>query len=118
MAILKVTDSTGKVLQEYKPPQGTTVASPQATWLISNILSDDKARVDAFGAHSYLELDRPAAVKTGTTDNYQDSWTVGYTPSLVVGVWVGNANEQPMKSVNGARGAGDIWHDTVTSRSP
>ena len=55
--------------------------------------------------------DRPAAVKTGTTDEYRDSWVVGYTPDLVTGVWVGNSNNSPMKDVLGVAGAGQIWHD-------
>lgn len=111
VSILKVTDAQGKVLYDYQPPAGVRVASPQATWLITDILSDDAARAEAFGRHSYLELDRPAAVKTGTTENFQDSWTIGYTPQLVVGVWVGNANDKPMDNVFGARGAGYIWHE-------
>ncbi|HEX5415993.1 MAG TPA: penicillin-binding protein 1C, partial [Chloroflexota bacterium] len=110
VSILRVTDAQGKVLYNYQPPAGARLASPQATWLIDDILSDDEARAETFGAHSYLELDRPAAVKTGTTENFQDSWTVGFTPQLVVGVWVGNTNDQPMKNVEGARGAGRIWN--------
>jgi 1A family penicillin-binding protein len=113
VSILKVTDAQGKILSAYSPPPGVRVASPQATWLISDILSDDQARRIEFGAHSYLELDRPAAVKTGTTENFQDSWTIGYTPQLVVGVWVGNANDKPMDNVFGARGAGQIWHELM-----
>jgi 1A family penicillin-binding protein len=111
VAILRVTDAQGKVLADYHPPGGARLASEQASWLITDILADDAARTETFGAHSYLELDRPAAVKTGTTENFQDSWTIGYTPQLVVGVWVGNANDRPMQNVFGARGAGLIWHD-------
>lgn len=110
VSILRVTDPQGKVLYNYQPPQGIRLASPQATWLIDDILSDDQARAETFGPNSYLQLSRPAAVKTGTTENFQDSWTVGFTPQLVVGVWVGNTNDQPMKNVYGARGAGHIWH--------
>jgi len=113
VAILKVTDANGKVLYNYQPPAGVRLVSPQATWLITSILSDDNARAETFGAHSYLQISRPAAVKTGTTESFQDSWTLGYTPQLVVGVWVGNANDQPMKNVFGARGAGLIWHDFI-----
>jgi len=113
VSILRVTDASGKVLYNYQPPAGTRLASPQATWLITDILSDDTARAETFGAHSYLEINRPAAVKTGTTEQFQDSWTMGYTPQLVVGVWVGNANDQPMDNVFGARGAGLIWHDFI-----
>ncbi|HLG50810.1 MAG TPA: penicillin-binding protein 1C [Chloroflexota bacterium] len=111
VAILKVTDASGKVLQEYRPGSGVRLVSAPAAWLITDILSDDAARAETFGAHSYLEIDRPAAVKTGTTEQFQDSWTVGYTPQIAVGVWVGNANDQPMKNVFGARGAGLIWHE-------
>jgi membrane carboxypeptidase/penicillin-binding protein PbpC len=57
-----------------------------------------------------LNLDRPAAVKTGTTNDFHDNWTVGYTPELVVGVWVGNADSEPMENVTGVSGAGPIWH--------
>lgn len=111
VTILKVTDASGKALYEYKPPSGIQLMSPQANWLITDILADDAARAETFGEHSYLELSRPAAVKTGTTEEFQDSWTIGYTPQLVVGVWVGNTNDRPMKNVFGARGAGHIWHD-------
>jgi 1A family penicillin-binding protein len=111
VAILKVTDTTGKVLADYRPPGGARLMGEQATWLVTDILADDTARTETYGAHSYLELDRPAAVKTGTTEQFQDSWTIGYTPQLVVGVWVGNANDQAMDNVFGARGAGFIWHE-------
>jgi len=111
VSILKVTDAQGKVLSEYKPSAGVRVASAPATWLISDILADDAARAEEFGPHSYLELSRPAAVKTGTTEQFRDSWAIGYTPQLVVGVWVGNANDRPMDNVFGARGAGFIWHE-------
>jgi membrane carboxypeptidase/penicillin-binding protein PbpC len=79
-------------------------------WLISDILSDPDARRLGFGANSLLRLDRPAAVKTGTTSNFHDNWTVGYTPDLVVGVWSGNTDYQPMREVNGLSGAAPIWH--------
>lgn len=111
VTILKVTDAAGKAVYEYKPSPGVQLMSPQANWLITDILADDAARAETFGEHSYLELSRPAAVKTGTTEEFQDSWTIGYTPQLVVGVWVGNTNDRPMKNVFGARGAGHIWHD-------
>src|SRR5439155_6730551 len=80
------------------------------SWMISDILGDDDARADTFGRNSPLALNRPAAVKTGTTDNFQDSWAVGYTPDLVTGVWVGNANNEPMRQVLGVSGAGAIWN--------
>jgi membrane carboxypeptidase/penicillin-binding protein len=84
---------------------------PKIAWLISDILNDNTARAPAFGEGSVLRLSRPAAVKTGTTTDYRDNWTVGYTPDLVTGVWVGNADGAPMQNISGVSGAGPIWHD-------
>ena len=109
VSILKITDELGNVLYEYRPPAGAEVISSQIAFLISDILSDDEARAPTYGRHSFLDIGRPAAAKTGTTDNYRDGWTVGYTPQLVAGVWVGNADNQPMKDVYGVSGAGYIW---------
>ncbi len=112
VAILKVTDASGKTLYEYKQAS-TQVEDPRLVYQITSILSDDKARQPTYGANSPLVLpnNRPAAVKTGTTDSYRDSWVVGYTPDLVTGVWVGNTDSSPMDGVMGAAGAGQIWHD-------
>jgi 1A family penicillin-binding protein len=111
VSILKVTDSAGKVLYDYAP-KGTQVEDPRLAYQITSILSDDKARQPTYGANSPLVLPgRPAAVKTGSTDEYRDSWVVGYTPDLVTGVWVGNSDNSPMKDVLGVAGAGLIWHD-------
>jgi 1A family penicillin-binding protein len=109
-AILKIVDAEGRVVEEYSPGPGKRVITPQVAWMISDILSDDEARATTYGRNSPLALSRPAAVKTGTTDNFQDSWTIGYTPDLVVGVWVGNANNEPMRQVLGVSGAGAIWN--------
>jgi membrane carboxypeptidase/penicillin-binding protein PbpC len=81
--------------------------------LITDILSDPTARVPTFGEISALNLTRPAAVKTGTTTDFRDNWAVGYTPELVVGVWVGNADNEPMRHVTGVTGAAPIWHDVM-----
>ncbi len=91
----------------------TQVLSPQTAYLITSILSDDSARIPAFGEDSILELSRPAAAKTGTTTDFRDNWTVGYTPNLTVGVWVGNADNTPMYKISGITGAGPIWHDVM-----
>jgi membrane carboxypeptidase/penicillin-binding protein PbpC len=85
--------------------------SPQVAYLITDILSDDQARLPAFGENSVLKLSRPAAAKTGTTTDWRDNWTIGYTPDLAVGVWVGNADNSPMQFISGITGAGPIWHD-------
>ena len=79
--------------------------------MITNILADNDARAGAFGQNSVLRLDRPAAVKTGTTTDWRDNWTLGFTPDLVTGVWVGNADNEPMVRISGVSGAGPIWRD-------
>ncbi len=97
------------------PDPGARILSPQVSFLITDVLSDDSARALEFGTGSGLVLSRPAAAKTGTTDSFRDNWTVGYTPNLVTGVWVGNADNTPMKDVIGITGAGPIWHDFMES---
>ena len=112
-AILEVGDFQGNIL--YQPPApalsqaAQRVLDERVAWLISDILSDNDARRLGFGEHTILRLDRPAAVKTGTTTNFHDNWTIGYTPDLVTGVWVGNTNYEPMRQVNGLTGAAPIW---------
>ena len=111
LAILRVEDSQGNVLREWRPETGERVLDERVAYLITDILSDDTARIAGFGEGSVLKLSRPAAVKTGTTTDWRDNWTVGYTPELVVGVWAGNADNEPMRHVSGVAGAAPIWHD-------
>jgi 1A family penicillin-binding protein len=111
VAILRIEDAAGRVIEEYQPPPGEQVLSSQHTYLITDILADNNARAAAFGQNNPLNLSRPAAAKTGTTDDWRDSWTLGYTPELVAGVWVGNADNSPMDRVTGSQGAGPIWHN-------
>ena len=108
--ILDVTDAAGKVVYRQETADPVRVLDERVAWLVNNMLSDNDARVLSFGKNSILKLDRTAAVKTGTTNDFHDNWTVGYTTDLVVGVWVGNANNQPMRGVTGVSGAGPIWH--------
>ena len=108
--ILEVTNAAGEVVHTAVPPDPIRVMDERVAWLISDILSDNEARTPSFGANSVLQLDRIAAVKTGTTNDFHDNWTVGYTPDLVVGVWVGNVDNQPMHDVTGVSGAAPIWH--------
>ena len=108
--ILQITDLQGNVLYQPPVPHLVQVLDPRVAWLVTDILSDNDARAPAFGLNSVLRLDRPAAVKTGTTTNFHDNWTVGYTPDLVAGVWVGNTDQEPMRDVTGVTGAGPIWH--------
>jgi len=112
-ALLQVRDGKDHVLFDYHPDgaSGVQAISPQEAYLITDVLSDNAARTPLFGAGSALKLSRPAAVKTGTTENYRDSWTLGYTPGMAVGVWVGNNDGRLMTKVAGLRGAGPIWHN-------
>lgn len=112
-AILSVEDSSGNILEKYesKPQE---IIKPNTTNILSSILSDDKARTPTFGANSVLNIPgREVAVKTGTTNNNKDAWTIGYTPSVAVGVWVGNNDNKPMKK-GGAALAGPIWNAVMS----
>ena len=109
VAITKVIDYKGNVVYEYHPAAGDQVVREAHAYLISSILSDNNARAPMFGSNSVLALPFEASVKTGTTNDYRDNWTVGYTPDLVVGVWVGNADYSPMINTSGVSGAAPIW---------
>jgi membrane carboxypeptidase/penicillin-binding protein PbpC len=108
--ILDVTDEAGDVVYQRHSGLSQRVIDERVAWLISDILSDNNARAPGFTTHSILQIGRPAAVKTGTTTDFRDNWTVGFTPNLVVGVWVGNADNSPMINISGVSGAGPIWH--------
>ncbi len=115
-SILEITDSTGKPIYTYDAahPQGVRAVSPEVAFLMSSILSDKTARYHEFGPGNPLELDRPAAAKTGTSNSFIDNWTMGYTPHVTVGVWVGNSDNSAMgKGVIGITGAGPIWDDVM-----
>ena len=94
-----------------QPP--ARLLDPRAVYLLTDVLSDNDARADQFGLFSPLRLPFPAAAKTGTTSNYRDNWTLGYTPQRVVGVWVGNPDGRPMSHISGVDGAGPIWQDVM-----
>ncbi len=89
------------------------VMSPETAWLIGHMLDDEAARRPAFGAGGPLELPEAAAVKTGTTNDYRDNLTIGFTPWLTLGVWAGNKDGRPMHDVLGITGAAPIWHDAM-----
>ncbi len=110
VSILKVDDTNGNNLYEWKPTDGSEAVKPELAATIANVLSDDTARAYIFGRNSTLTLPgRPVAAKTGTTNNYFDAWTMGFTPSLATGVWVGNTNPSTMKG-GGNTLAGQIWN--------
>jgi len=108
--ILRVENVSGQVLWTQQPVEKQRVLDQRVAYLVTDILADDSARIPAFGEDSPLALSRPAAAKTGTTTDWRDNWTVGYTPQLVSGVWVGNADNSPMVSVSGIHGAAPMWH--------
>ena len=114
-AIESITDTRGTLLYQHTNSPAERVLDARVAWLINQILSDDAARFIGFGRDSVLRLDRPAAVKTGTTTNFHDNWTIGYTPSLVVGVWVGNTSHEAMHNITGLTGAAPIWAQMMRS---
>lgn len=116
LPILEVTDYTGKIYERNKPKKGEQAVKPEVAWIISNILSDNDARTSAFGPNSTLVIPgKTVSVKTGTSNDKRDNWTIGYTPSLVTAVWVGNNNNAPMNPylTSGVTGAAPIWHDVM-----
>ena len=124
IAILKVTDQKGKVLEEVKPKKGKRVLTPEQAYMMVDILSDNEARKDVFGVNSLLNIaGRQIAVKTGTTNDKRDNWTIGGNMDAVVGVWVGNNDNSQMLAVaSGVSGASPIWRRillaALTGKSP
>lgn len=108
--ILKISDRSGQQIFAASPNKENLV-DPQFSYITSHILSDNAARSQVFG--NLLNASKKAAVKTGTTENFRDAWAVGYTPNLVVGVWVGNNDGSFMDSVAGSLGAAPIWRTVM-----
>ena len=110
--VLEVRDKDGNTLERYDKPTTERVFDPAPVYMLNNVLSDPSPRPIAFGSYAdYLVLpDRPVAAKTGTTNDYKDDWTLGYTPQLVIGVWTGNSDDHPMAQSTGSLGAAPIWH--------
>lgn len=109
-SILKIIDRQGKTVEEFRQ-NPNQVLDRQVARQINSVLSDNAARAPVFGSSSYLSLGNiTAAVKTGTTNEYRDAWTVGYTPSIVAGVWVGNNNNSKMNKADGSTAAAPIWN--------
>lgn len=118
--ILKISDANNHILESYTPPSspifGTKVLPEGISFIISDILADNGARLEEFGPNSELKVNKKiVSVKTGTTNDFRDNWTIGYTPSYVVASWVGNNDNSPMSSiVSGITGAAPIWHDIMS----
>ncbi len=111
--INQITNDQGDILYESKISKPVQVLDAEVAWLITDILSDARARMPTFGEKNLLVVSRPAAVKTGTTTDWHDNWTVGYTPDYTVGVWVGNADNSAMQDLTGVTGAAPIWHQEM-----
>jgi membrane peptidoglycan carboxypeptidase len=118
VSITRIVDAEGNVLEDYKVPQGEQVLDPRSAYMIANILSDPSAKLFTYGPNTPLMLHLnddpkqplwPAASKTGTTDNYRDTWTDGFTPELAIVVWVGNADGHPMHQTLSTLTAAKIW---------
>lgn len=106
--IISITDKNGKTIFKEKPKTNQAV-SPETAYIMSQMMSDNTARAEEFGSSLTVSSKRPAAVKTGTTEDFRDAWTIGFTPSLAIGVWIGNNDNSQMSSVAGSLGAAPIW---------
>lgn len=109
-AIAQILDSTDEPVS-FPQARPRSAIRAEFAYIMTDILADAEARTPAFGRNNWLNLSRPAAAKTGTTNDFRDNLVLGYTPNLVVGVWVGNADYSPMRGTTGLSGAGPIWHE-------
>jgi membrane peptidoglycan carboxypeptidase len=114
-AVLHITDSRGNVIYDAQQNQlpAVNALDPRIAYIITDILDDDQARVAAMGYNNPLELPFPAAVKTGTTNDFRDNWVIGYTPGVVVGIWMGNSDGRPMVNSSGLQTAAPLWNNIM-----
>jgi penicillin-binding protein 1C len=118
VSITKVEDYRGKVYEEWQSVEGERIIPMEVAYLVSHILLDNNARSAAFGSSSYLVVKNhpEVSVKTGTTNDKRDNWTIGYNPEFLVATWVGNNDNTPMAAVaSGITGASPIWNEIITS---
>ncbi|MDX1662880.1 MAG: transglycosylase domain-containing protein [Candidatus Promineifilaceae bacterium] len=111
--VLEIVDSRGRHVFKQRRTPAANALDPRIAYIITDILDDDAARAPAMGFHNALNLPFPAAAKTGTTNDWRDNWTIGYTPGLVAGVWFGNTDGRPMQDSSGLRGAAPVWRRIV-----
>jgi len=112
-AVARVRDGSGRAVYERAQSTPQRVLSAQHSYLLADILSDGDARIPGFGSLTPFDVPFQAAVKSGTSTGFRDTWTVGYTPEIAIGVWAGNADGSPMIDVSGVEGAGPIWRDAM-----
>ncbi|MFN8532599.1 MAG: transglycosylase domain-containing protein [Dehalococcoidia bacterium] len=111
---IKILDENGNVVYDAATDPNRAperVLTEEIAYMMADVLNDPQARRTTFGTGAPLRLSRPAGVKTGTTDDHRDGWTMGFTPYLAAGVWVGNSNNKPMAGLNGSRTPAPLWHD-------
>ncbi len=117
VSVLRVTNSRGEVVERWAPERGRPAFGPQSeqiAYLVTSMLSDNEARWYMFGRNNVMELpDIVAAAKTGTSNDFRDSWAMGYSTAVTIGVWVGNNDSSPMAEVAGSNGAGQIWRELM-----
>jgi penicillin-binding protein 1C len=112
-AVARVRDASGRVVYERAQTVAQRVLSAQHAYLLADILSDGDARIPGFGGLTPFDVPFAAAVKSGTSTGFRDTWTIGYTPEIAIGVWAGNADGSPMVDVSGVEGAGPMWRDAM-----
>jgi penicillin-binding protein 1C len=112
-AVLAFVDRNGTGVEASGPARETFAFSRQAAYIVTDILADADARVPSFGYRTPLRLPFPCAAKTGTSKDFRDNWTLGYTPRFTVGVWVGNFDGSPMHQVSGISGCGPLFRDIM-----
>ena len=113
--VLRIEDGRGNVVydEQHDRVPATNALDPRIAYIITDILDDDDARAPAMGYYNALNLPFPAAAKTGTTNDFRDNWTLGYTPGVVAGVWLGNTDGHPMVDSSGLRGAAPVWRRII-----
>ncbi|HEY8647981.1 MAG TPA: transglycosylase domain-containing protein [Candidatus Limnocylindria bacterium] len=120
--IMKIVDSTGKVVNDYTKVESKQVIDERYAWIMTNILKDNTDPVHgSFVFGPFTSIGRPAALKTGTTDNLQDVLAIGYTPTRLTAIWMGNSDNSVMFGISSALGPGILWRDymkTVTGGLP
>jgi membrane peptidoglycan carboxypeptidase len=109
--IMKIIDRDGKVVRDYTKPTINQVLDPRLAWIMSDILKDNTDPNGSFVFGPWTNIGRPAALKTGTTDNLQDVLAIGYTPTRLTAIWMGNSDNSEMRGISSALGPGVLWRD-------
>ncbi len=109
--IKKIIDSSGKVVRDYTKPEGKQVVDPRLAWILADILKDNTDPNGSFVFGPWTNIGRPAALKTGTTDNLQDVLAIGFTPQRLTAIWMGNSDNSEMRGISSALGPGVLWRD-------